>query len=209
MRHEIIGIVIMGVVLVSNGANAQITIIPDTSRVIHVTGRSTVSANPDTATVELGVFAVDPVAKKAKAVVDQTIAKIVQLARELQVPDTGLITGAVNIEPRYADEHENKMLGYQATRTVTVVLRDIGKLEALLDGAVVAGANRNFDVELTSSKQEQLRQQALEAAIDASLSPVLDEHKVRLVKLAGVVTAVLLGACQPAPKQAPDEAGPR
>jgi uncharacterized protein YggE len=127
-----------------------------------------VSASPDTASVELGVFAVDPVAKKAKAVVDQTIGKIVQLARELQVPDTGVITAAVNIEPRYADERETKMLGYQATRTVTVLLKDINRLDALLDGAVEAEANRNFNVELSSSKLELMRQQALEAALDAA-----------------------------------------
>jgi uncharacterized protein YggE len=116
----------------------------------------------------LGVFAVDPVAKKAKAVVDQTIGRIVQLAQELQVPDTGLITAAVNIEPRYADERETKMLGYQATRMVTILLKDITKLDALLDGAVQAGANRNFNVELSSSKLEHIRQQALEAALDAA-----------------------------------------
>jgi len=164
----VLGSVVIGVALVSSGVNGQVMIVPDTSRVIHVTGRSSVSVTPDIATVELGVFAVDPAAKKAKVVVDQTIGRIVQLARELQVAETDLITGAVNIEPRYADEHEAKMLGYQATRTVTVVLRDIGKLDALLDGAVAAGANRNFEVKLTSSNQEQLRQQALEAAVDAA-----------------------------------------
>jgi uncharacterized protein YggE len=168
VRREILGSVITGVAFVSSGASAQVTVVPDTSRVIHVTGRSTVSAKPDTATVGLGVFAVDPVAKKAKATVDQTIARIVQLARELQVPDTDLRTGAVNIAPRYADEYESKMLGYQVTRTVTIVLRDLEKLDALLDGAVAAGANSAFDVELSSSKQEQLRQQALEAAVDAA-----------------------------------------
>jgi uncharacterized protein len=168
MRHEIMGSVILGAALASTTANAQITIVPDTSRVIHVAGRSTVSATPDTATVELGVFAIDPIAKKAKAVVDQTVARVVQLARGLQVPDTAVTTGAVNIEPRYVDERETKMLGYQATRTVTVVLKDITKLDALLDGGVEAGANRNFNVELSSSKLEQMRQQALEAALDAA-----------------------------------------
>jgi uncharacterized protein YggE len=147
---------------------AQVTIVPDTSRTIHVTGRSTVSASPDTATVELGVFADDASPKKAKAVVDQVIGRILVAARDLGVPETVVRTAAVNVEPRYADEQQTKMLGYEATRTITVVLRDITKLEALLDGAVAAGANRNFDVQLTSSKQEQLRQEALEVAVDAA-----------------------------------------
>jgi uncharacterized protein len=163
-----LAIVGLGFVFVARVADAQITIVPDTSRSIHVTGRATVSAKPDTATVELGVFADDASPKKAKAVVDQAIGRIVSLARDLAVADYNVRTGAVNIEPRYTDERESKLLGYQATRTVTVVLREIDKLDSLLDGAVAAGANRNFDVQLTSSKQEELRQKALEAAVDSA-----------------------------------------
>jgi uncharacterized protein YggE len=168
MRARVIVLTIAAVALLSTGARAQVTIVPDTSRTIHVTGRSTVSASPDTATVELGVFADDPSPKKAKAVVDEVIRKIVVVARDLGVADTSVRTAAVNVEPRYADEQQTKFLGYEATRTITVVLRDISKLDDLLDGAVAAGANRNFDVQLTSSKQEQLRQEALEAAVDAA-----------------------------------------
>src|SRR5258708_27295764 len=156
-----------GLAFVGRAAEGKVTIVPDTSRSIHVTGRATVSAKPDTATVELGVFADDASPKKAKAVVDQAIGRIVSLARDLAIADTNIRTGAIKMERGYTDERESKLLGYQATRTVTVVLREIEKLDSLLGGAVAAGANRNFDVQLSSSKPEELWQKALEAAVDA------------------------------------------
>lgn len=98
--------------LLTSIAAAQITIVPDPSNTIHVTGRAVVTAAPDTATATLGVFARDLDLKKAKAAVDVAVA-----------------------------------------------------LERLLDGAVGAGANRDFDVDLRSSRATQLKTEALALAL--------------------------------------------
>lgn len=147
-------------------ADAQITIVPDTSRSIHVTGRGSVTVVPDAATVDLGVFAIDNDPKRAKAVVDTAIGRIVSLAKSLGVGTDSLRTAAVNIEPRYDAENPTRFRGYEVTRSITAMLRDLDKLDALLDGAVAAGANRNFDVTVTSSREAELKRQAMSLAID-------------------------------------------
>jgi uncharacterized protein YggE len=71
-----------------------------------------------------------------------------------------------SVEPRYDPEHVTRLLGFEVTRSITVTLRDLAKLDALLDGAVQAGANRNFDVSVSTSQEERLRKEALQKALD-------------------------------------------
>ncbi len=149
----------------SGSASAQVTFVPDTGRVIHATGRATTAVAPDIATVSLGVWVADSEARRAKGAVDAVVAKVVSLARSLKVGESDLSTGAVNIEPRYDPDNPTRLRGYEVTRSVTVVLRELGSLDALLDGAVQAGANRDFDVELTSSRAEELRRDAVVRAL--------------------------------------------
>jgi len=73
---------------------------------------------------------------------------------------------AVNIEPRYEDDRSGRLRGYEVTRSVTIVLSDLAKLDPFLDGAVQAGANHEFEVTLTSSRGEELRKQALMLALE-------------------------------------------
>src|SRR5882672_1264510 len=94
-RYLVIGSVMLGAA--QSPAVAQITIVPDTTRSVSVTGRGSVTTVPDTASAEVGVSVVDPDAKKAKAAVDASVTKIVSLAKSLGVSEEGLRTAAVNI----------------------------------------------------------------------------------------------------------------
>lgn len=144
---------------------AQVTFVPDTSRIIRATGRASISVAPDTATVMLGVWIADADARRAKAAVDSAIAGIVAVARGLKVADVDLRTAAVNIEPRADRDNPTRLRGYEVTRSVTIVLRHLESLDALLDGAVQAGANSDFAVELTSSRAVELRREAVAQAL--------------------------------------------
>jgi uncharacterized protein len=146
----------------------QINFVPDTSRIVSVTGRGSVTVDPDVASAEVGVSAVDADARKAKAAVDASVSKIVSLAKGLGIRADGLKTSAVNIEPRYDENNRARLRGYEVTQSVTATLHDLTKLDAFLDGAVQAGANRNFNVTLSSSREAALKQQALRLAIDAA-----------------------------------------
>jgi uncharacterized protein len=147
-------------------AAAQVTIVPDTTRAIHVTGSGAVTALPDTATVQVGVAALDSDARKAKATVDAAIGRILALAASLGLQSDSVKSTALNVEPRYERDSDTRLRGYEVTRSVTAVVRDLSKLDALLDGAVQAGANNNFDIEVTSSKTAELQRDALRRALE-------------------------------------------
>jgi len=90
------------------------------------------------------------------------------MARGLGIPDADLKTAAVNIWPRFDDNNPAHPREYEVTQSATVVIRDLSKLDEFLDGAVQAGANRDFSVTLSSSREVEWRQQALKLAIDAA-----------------------------------------
>lgn len=152
----------------SNSVAAQFSLLPDPSRAISVTGRGSVAVVPDTASAEVGVSVVDPDPRKAKAAVDASVAKIIALARGLGIAEESMTTAAVNIEPRYDENNPIRLRGYEVAQSVTVVVKDLAKLDSFLDGAVQAGANRNFDISVSSSQEAALRQQALAQAIQGA-----------------------------------------
>ena len=158
-------IVAVAYLLFATSALAQVTIVPDPARTIHVTGRGALSVDPDTATVTLGVAARNQDLKTAKATVDSTIQRLIALAVQLHIGAADLKTSGMNVVPQYRDDTSEQFLGYDVTRSVTVSLRELQRLEQLLDGAIEAGANREFDVTLSSSREAQLKQEALSKAI--------------------------------------------
>jgi uncharacterized protein len=165
MRWPLVLAMIFGV---TRSSAAQQMFKPDTARTVSVTGHGSVTAVPDTASADVGVSVVDPDARKAKAAVDAGVARILSLAKGLGVPDADLMTAAVNIQPRYDESNHTRLRDYEVTQSVTAVIHDLTKLDAFVDGAVEAGANHDFSVTLSSSREVAFRQQALKLAIDAA-----------------------------------------
>src|SRR5215467_6585653 len=160
----------------------------DTTRTISVTGRGSVTAVPDMASADVGVSVVDPDARKGKVAVDSSVARILSLARGLGVPDADLKTAAVNIWPRFDGNNPTHPREYEVTQSVTVVIRDLSKLDAFLDGAVQAGANRDFNVTLSSSREAEWRQQAMKLAIDAAKEQAEAAARQLNLRIGGVRT---------------------
>jgi hypothetical protein len=92
----------------------------------------------------------------------------VSLARNLGVPEADLKTAAVNIEPRYDENNRARLRGFEVTQSVTATIHDLAKIDAFIDGAVQSGANHDFNINLSSSREGALRQQALKLALDAA-----------------------------------------
>ena len=163
-RHRI-QIAALGAVL-SLPVSAQMTLVPDTARAVYVTGRGAVSIAPDTARVDLGVYALDVDLSRAKSRADDVMGRLVALSLSLGIAEGDLNAASVYVSPRYDEKDALILVGYEVTRSLTATLRDLSKLEALFDGAIKAGANRDFDVTLSSSKEPELRKEALAKALE-------------------------------------------
>ncbi|MEO5566594.1 MAG: SIMPL domain-containing protein, partial [Luteimonas sp.] len=76
----------------------------------------------------------------------------------------------INLNPqyRYAENQPPTITGYQASNTVSLKVRDIGKLGKVLDALVASGANQvngpSFEIDKPEAAYDEARRGALEKA---------------------------------------------
>jgi uncharacterized protein YggE len=154
------------VLLLASSASAQIIFAQDPTPRVTVAGMGAVEAQPDTATVILGVYVLDRDLHKAKAASDASVVRLLDVTKSLALDPRDVASSVLSIEPKYSDAPKPEFLGYEVSRSVTVTLRDLSKLDQLVDHAIDAGANRQFNVELTSSHLNELQDRAMALAVD-------------------------------------------
>lgn len=118
---------------------------------ISVAGSGKVTVVPDMATVNLGVTIQRETAKGARDAGAQAMTKVVAAIKALGIAEKDITTSMVSLNPVY-DYKSNvqKITGYQLDNTVSIVVRDLDKVSAVLDDSVAAGATTvngiSFDV---------------------------------------------------------------
>lgn len=138
-------------------------------RTIGVSGSGTVSAQPDVATLRLGV---QTEAEDADAALSQNSAQmedVISALEEAGVAAENIQTQAVQLRPRYDEEareakEEQAVVGYVASNIVEVRVEELDALGELIDEAVQAGGNRVEGIRFEVSDAAQLLEQARETA---------------------------------------------
>src|SRR5581483_6535616 len=141
------------------GAGAQ-----PRSHSITVTGQGSVRTVPDRAQLSLGVSTDAKTAAGALRANAAEIAKVIAAVKAQGVPAADVQTEQVSLSLRYADDGQG-IVGYTATNSVSVVVRTLAKVGAVIDAAVDAGANQVSGPNLVRSDQNALYRQAMRAAI--------------------------------------------
>jgi uncharacterized protein YggE len=138
-------------------------------RMITVTGDADVRVAPDEVILTLGVETWSEDLGIAKSTNDQRVKKILAAAKRFGIEQKHIKTGYINIEPRYKDQWEHrKFVGYFVTKKVEITLRDMSKFEALLSGALQAGANYVHGIHFRTTELRKLKDQARGLAIKAA-----------------------------------------
>lgn len=134
-------------------ASAQQRVIeynPD--RWVEVSGEGAVSVVPDFAQVTLGVTSTAKDAREAMAANAKSANALVQFIKSEGVAPADIQTSGLSISPLFAERPPAAqaaaptIAGYSVSDNVTVVVRDIPRLGALLDGSVAAGANAIYGI---------------------------------------------------------------
>ena len=137
---------------------------------ITVNGTATVQLEPDMVMIMLGVEAVDPEVLNAQKTVNEAMAKVIEAltGEELAIAEEDIATSEYRIDERYEYNYEvgkSEMIGYAATAMLSICVRELDKAGAVIDAAMMAGANRLSGVEFMSSNQTDARDQALTIAV--------------------------------------------
>lgn len=113
---------------------------------ITVSGEGVVSLAPDMATIRLGVSERAATASDAMRQTSEKVRGILDQLDSIQVAGLDRQTSGLYLRPVYDnrprdDNGPAQVVGYEAGNTVSVTVRDLSKLGALLDAVVAEGAN--------------------------------------------------------------------
>ena len=166
---------------------------PMAGHVIVVTGRGSVEATPDEATVALGVQSVRPTAREAQdqssAVMDQIVRQIVALG----IPREKIHTTTIALyAQRKPGSDSEEITGYAATNRVTVTVDELRLVGRAIDASVAAGANTLDSLTFGVRDQSAYRAQAFKIAVQdaqATASAIASAAGISLFHLARIEEA--------------------
>jgi uncharacterized protein YggE len=140
-------------------------------RSISVSGDAVLNVVPDQATIHLAVdVAHAKSAEAASTEAQQKTARVLAAAQALGIDASSLKTEqlSVNAETIEQRDHSTKTIGYTATRTIVACLDDPKKVDAFVDAAIKAGANRIDSISFETRDVEQRRAEARVLAVKAA-----------------------------------------
>ncbi len=120
-------------------------------RWVEVSGEGSVTATPDFARATLGVTTTGKEAREAMAANAKAATALVALIKTEGVSPADIQTSGLSISPIFVNQPSaqpgaSSITGYSVNDNVTVTVRDISRLGALLDKAVAAGANAVYGI---------------------------------------------------------------
>ena len=145
------------------------TAAPQPPRTVSVTGSGEIKTAPDEFVVSVGVDSFEKEAAAAKQANDRTMHALIQATQGAGVDPKDVRTEGFSLGPRIEGPYETRhVVGYEAKKTLVVVMHDGAKMEALLAELFKLGANRLDGITFGSSKIADQRKEARLLAITAA-----------------------------------------
>ena len=137
------------------------TPLPDGPHVV-ATGSGKVVVAPDMAEVSVFSAVNDPSSVRAKQKVDAAVNAFLLALQQQGVADADIEASDLSLREDVDTNDDGRRVsnGYDASRSVSFKLRDLERLNAVLDAALESGMNRFGGTSFTSSRADALRAQA-------------------------------------------------
>lgn len=139
------------------------------ARTLAVAGEGSVSAAPDMAAVRTGVVSTAPTAAAALEANSRDMSKIMAVLETRAVAEKDVQTTVFEVAPQYRHDERGRtrpeIVGYQVRNQITVQVRRLDDLGAILDALVRAGANRMDGIVFSIDRPESLQSEARRRAV--------------------------------------------
>lgn len=136
------------------------------ARTITVSGEGEVTSKPDVAVVNLSVVAQGKTVKTVTEDGNKRMGQITNAVKNLGVSEDDMKTTSYNLNPEYVYPENRKAViaGYRLSQNLRVKVRDLAKVEEVLDDAVLQGANQvgqiSFEIDDDSVQRDEARNEA-------------------------------------------------
>jgi len=141
----------------------------DDKHVVTISAQGKVTAAPDLLIVNTSVVTNASSASDAQNQNTAKMNKVIDFVKTKGVDSKDIETAGYNIYPNYDYKSGTQsVVGYTASQTLSIKVRDLNSVGALLDGVVQNGANQIQSAEYTFSDPDALREQAREQALTSA-----------------------------------------
>ncbi|MEO8743277.1 MAG: SIMPL domain-containing protein [Lysobacteraceae bacterium] len=148
--------------------------LPGDATLLQISAHGESHRTPDVATISAGVVTQDKDAKVAMSDNANRMNAVIAALKRAGVADRDLQTSSISLNPQYnynsgsSNNEPPTITSYQASNTVNVRLRDIGKVGDVLDALVKQGANQingpTFNVDKPDAAMDEARTDAVKQA---------------------------------------------
>ncbi len=142
---------------------------------ITVAGQAEIKVVPDEVGISLHVNNLDKILAAAKKLNDEKVGKVLALTQKYNIAPENVQTASFDISTEYRElqgrDGESKgreFRGYQISKKIVIVLKDLTRLEGLLSDLIDVGVNGIDDVDFRTTKSRQFRDEARALAIKAA-----------------------------------------
>src|SRR3990172_6112011 len=110
------------------------------------------------AVIRIGVTSPGKTAREASDTNAKQMTAVLAAIKDTGIADRDVQTSRLSLQPQYDPNKPGtaRLLGFQVTNQVTIRIRDIDKMPAILDRAIAAGANEMSGIEFVVSEQSKL-----------------------------------------------------
>lgn len=137
-------------------------------KIVKTVGTAEVKVTPDQAVIQFGVEHQSATARIAKAAVTDASRKILAVIRDLNIEDKDIQTAYLYLQPMIDYRKGLRITNFTAEQSLSVTVRDLSKLDAVMDAVLSSGANRIEGIEYRSSDLRRYKDQARDEAAKAA-----------------------------------------
>ncbi|NAX20035.1 oxidative stress defense protein [Vibrio sp. V39_P1S14PM300] len=136
------------------------------------TGYGEIVAKPDMAEFSVRVVESTMTAEQAKQAVDKTVDSYLKSLADLGVKPESISSSNLYLAPQYHYPKSGKpeLVGYRASRNITVTVDDLANLNQYLDLALSDGVNQVDQIKLKVRDESKYQAQARQAAIKDAMN---------------------------------------
>jgi len=137
------------------------------NRHIEVIGTAKVKAKPDIAVIHLEVESLKSRSADAKKAIDDRVNNLLQGLAKFNINEENVSASNISTQAyySYSENDKRELEGYIATRSLKVTLNDLKNLNAFMDFALSVQINEINNIELKSSKADELKDEVNALAV--------------------------------------------
>lgn len=153
-----------------------------------VTGEGKVSVAPDIASVSVGIRSQGSTVKSVQEQINSVINKVSDALKDLGIDKKDIQTVNYSIYPDYDySGNSQRIKGYSASTTLSVRVRDIDKVNRVIDTATSNGANEVSGISFEKDDRTKAENEAREKAVEEAKKKAENAAKIAGFKLGRII----------------------